>query len=72
MHDIKFFEEQTQLVKTNLEKRNFDTSVVDEALELNKMRKDKIKLVEQRRAQVKLKSKEIGALKKRERTLLLL
>jgi seryl-tRNA synthetase len=65
VHDIKFFEEQTQLVKTNLEKRNFDTSVVDEALELNKMRKDKIKLVEQRRAQVKLKSKEIGALKKK-------
>ncbi|TDJ08805.1 MAG: serine--tRNA ligase [Deltaproteobacteria bacterium] len=64
MHDIKFFEANTEAVKENLKKRNFDTSLVDKALELNAKRKELTKLVEDNRAEIKNISKEIGMLKK--------
>ena len=64
MHDIKFFEANTESVKENLKKRNFDTSLVDKALELNTKRKELTKLVEDNRAEIKNISKEIGMLKK--------
>jgi len=64
MHDIKHFEANTESVKENLQKRNFDISLVDKALELNTKRKELTKLVEDNRAEVKNISKEIGKLKK--------
>ncbi|RLA62754.1 MAG: serine--tRNA ligase [Epsilonproteobacteria bacterium] len=64
MHDIKFFEANTAEVKENLKKRNVDISLVDKALDLNAKRKELTKFVEDKRAEVKSISKEIGLLKK--------
>ena len=44
MHDIKHFEANTESVKENLQKRNFDISLVDKALELNTKRKEQFLL----------------------------
>jgi len=64
VHDIKFFEENKLYVDSNLKKRGFDTSAVEESISLNTKRKDLIQIVEQKRSEVKSLSKEIGQLKK--------
>ena len=60
MQDIKFFEEQTDFVKENLGKRGFDANCVDQALELNSLRKKKTQQVETNRASIKSLSKEVA------------
>ncbi len=64
MHDIKFFESNTDEVKKNLSKRGFDLSLVDKAISLNAKRKELTGKVEGHRAEVKSLSMEIGKLKK--------
>ena len=64
MHDIKTFETETEYVKTNLSKRGYDISVVDQALELNKKRKSLTTEVETNQAEIKKLSKEVGQIKK--------
>ena len=64
MHDIKFFESNTEEVKDNLKKRKVDGSLVDQAIRLNEKRKTLVQGVEANRAQVKTLSQEIGKLKK--------
>ncbi len=64
MHDIKTFETETEYVKTNLSKRGYDISVVDQALELNIKRKSLTTEVETNQAEIKKLSKEVGQIKK--------
>ncbi len=64
MHDVKFFLEQTDVVKANLSKRNFDISLVDKVLEINKKRKELTTKVETQKAEVNNISKQVGMLKK--------
>ncbi|MBT6326277.1 MAG: serine--tRNA ligase [Bdellovibrionales bacterium] len=64
MHDIKFFEENKSYVVSNLKKRGFDTSAVEESISFNTKRKELTQIVEQKRSEVKSLSKEIGQLKK--------
>lgn len=64
MHDIKYFENHADEVKTNLNKRGFDVSIVDKVLALNSERKELSTFVESRRAEIKTLSKKIGSLKK--------
>jgi len=64
MHDIKYFETNTQAVKDNLKKRGLDGSIVDQCLELNNNRKELTTFVDTNRAELNKYSKEIGMLKK--------
>jgi seryl-tRNA synthetase len=64
MLDIKLLETETEYVKSNLNKRNFDTAVVDQILLLNEKRKSLIKFVEDVRSKINSHSKEIGQLKR--------
>ena len=64
MHDIKYFSEQTELVKANLKKRGFDLSIVDQVISLNSKRRELTQSVETKKADVNKHSKEIGMLKK--------
>ncbi|MFZ4712939.1 MAG: serine--tRNA ligase [Bacteriovoracaceae bacterium] len=65
MHDIRYISENLELVKTNLKKRNFDTKIVDEAVDLNNKRKTLTTLVESKRAETKKISQEVGEIKKK-------
>jgi seryl-tRNA synthetase len=62
--DLKLIEEKTDYVIDNLKIRNFDVSAIDVILSLNTDRKKLLGKVEERRAKIKLKSKEVGALKR--------
>jgi seryl-tRNA synthetase len=64
MHDIKVFEAEKDYVIKNLELRNFDISIVEKCLELNKSRKELIQKVESTQAEIKSISKQVG-MKKR-------
>ena len=65
MHDIKLIEEDVLKFKENILKRgDFDSAVIDSVVELNSLRKELTKFVEERRADIKSKSKEVGVLKK--------
>jgi seryl-tRNA synthetase len=64
MLDIKFIAENTEDVKANLSKRNFDTSVIDSVVELNNERKKLTGEVESNRAEVKKISQQVGMKKK--------
>lgn len=64
MHDIKYFSENTELVKANLKKRGFDLSIVDQVISLNSKRRELTQSVETKKADVNKHSKEIGMLKK--------
>jgi seryl-tRNA synthetase len=64
MLDIKKLETDFTFVKENLGKRNFDTSVLDEVLELNKQRKNLTTASETKKAEINKISKEIGEYKK--------
>ena len=65
MHDIKYFTENVEAVKANLKKRNFDTGLVDQVIELNNKRKSLTTLVETKRAETKKISQEVGEIKKK-------
>ena len=64
MHDIKYFESNSDDVKKNLLKRNFDLASFENVLGLSGKRRELIQLVENNRAEVKRASKEIGTIKK--------
>lgn len=64
MLDIKKIESDFENVKTALKNRNFDTSVLDELVALNKTRKTLTTSSETKKAEINKISKEIGELKK--------
>jgi seryl-tRNA synthetase len=64
MLDIKKIESDSASVKAILKNRNFDTSIIDELLTLNKKRKELTTLSETKKAEVNKLSREIGELKK--------
>lgn len=64
MLDIKKIESDFEGVKKSLSGRNFDTSVLNEILELNKQRKSLTTLSETKKAEINKLSREIGELKK--------
>lgn len=64
MHDIKKIESDVESFKDNIAKRNFDISVIDEVISLNKKRKHLTTEVETVQSQVKSKSKEVGMMMK--------
>jgi len=62
MIDIKKIEQNFEAVKKNLEMRGFETSKLDEVLSFNSSRKDLLKNIEAKRAQLNQASKKIGEL----------
>lgn len=64
MLDIKKIESDFDAVKKKLSHRNFDTSVLDQMVELNKQRKSLTTLSETKKAEINKLSREIGELKK--------
>ena len=64
MLDVKKIESDTMNVKSILQNRNFDTSVIDEILDLNKKRKLLTTSSETKKSEINKLSKEIGELKK--------
>lgn len=64
MLDIKKIENEFETVKTALENRNFDTSVLNDIVQLNKQRKALILSSETKKAELNKYSREIGELKK--------
>ncbi len=64
MLDIKKIESDSENVKKNLKNRNFDASLIDEVLSLNKTRKNLTTASETKKAEINKLSKEIGELKK--------
>jgi seryl-tRNA synthetase len=64
MLDIKKIENEFEVVKSSLNKRNFDTSILSEILELNKSRKHLTTASESKKAEINKISREIGELKK--------
>lgn len=64
MLDIKKIETDFDSVKKKLSNRNFDTSILDQIVELNKQRKTLTTLSETKKAEINKLSREIGELKK--------
>lgn len=64
MLDIKKIETDFENVKNTLAKRNMDTSVLNEIVELNKQRKTLTTASETKKAEINKLSREIGELKK--------
>lgn len=64
MLDIKKIENDFEAVKKSLSNRNFDTSVLNEIVELNKHRKALTTSAETKKAEINKISREIGELKK--------
>ena len=64
MLDIKKIEMDFENVKATLSNRNFDTSILEEILKLNKKRKELTTSSETKKADVNKLSREIGELKK--------
>lgn len=64
MHDLKMIIDSTDVVKKNLQRRNFPTAIVDSIKEQDILRKKSITSVEGRRAEIKNLSAQIGAAKK--------
>jgi len=64
MLDIRKLESDFETVKNTLGKRNFDTSVLNDILELNKQRKTLTTASETKKAEINKLSREIGELKK--------
>lgn len=64
MLDIKKIESDFEVVKKKLSHRNFDTSVLDQIVELNKQRKSLTTASETKKAEINKLSREIGELKK--------
>jgi seryl-tRNA synthetase len=64
MLDIKKIETDFEAVKKNLGSRNFDISILDQIVELNKQRKALTTASETKKAEINKISREIGELKK--------
>jgi seryl-tRNA synthetase len=64
MLDIKKIESDFEVVKKKLSQRNFDTSLLDQIVDLNKQRKTLTTLSETKKAEINKLSREIGELKK--------
>ena len=64
MLDIKKIENDFEAVKKNLGNRNFDISILDQIVELNKQRKILTTASETKKAEINKLSREIGELKK--------
>jgi seryl-tRNA synthetase len=64
MLDIKKIESDFEAVKQKLINRNFDPSLLEQILELNKQRKNLTTLSETKKAEINKLSREIGELKK--------
>ena len=64
MLDLKKLVDNTTEIKENLEKRGFDCKPIDQIIDLDQKRKSLLQVVEKNRADLKLKSKEIGGIKK--------
>lgn len=64
MLDIKKIETQFDSVKASLANRNFDTAVLEELLQLNRIRKTLTTVSETKKADINKLSREIGELKK--------
>ncbi len=64
MLDVKRIETDFESVKKNLSNRNFDTSVLNEILDLNQKRKALTTASETKKAEINKLSREIGELKK--------
>jgi seryl-tRNA synthetase len=64
MLDIRKLENDFESVKANLSNRNFDVSVLNNILELNRQRKNLTTLSETKKAEINKISREIGELKK--------
>jgi seryl-tRNA synthetase len=64
MLDIKNIENDFDNVKKSLQNRNFDTSILDQLLALNKKRKELTTSSETQKAELNKLSREIGELKK--------
>jgi seryl-tRNA synthetase len=64
MLDIKKIESEYDVVKKKLSNRNFDTSLLDQIVELNKQRKILTTASETKKAEINKLSREIGELKK--------
>ena len=64
MLDIKKIESDFETVKKSLSSRNFDTSVLDQIVNLNKQRKTLTTASETKKAEINKLSREIGELKK--------
>jgi seryl-tRNA synthetase len=64
MLDIKKIETDSNQIKESLKNRNFDNSVIDELLNLNKSRKNLTTASETKKAEINKISKEIGELKR--------
>jgi seryl-tRNA synthetase len=68
MHDIKMIESDLEGFKSNLGKRKFDVSIIDQVVTLNNKRKSLTTSVETNQAQIKLLSKDVGNLMKNGKT----
>lgn len=64
MFDLKDLTENPEKYRESQKRRNADTSMIDEIINSNEMRKKKIAFVENSRSEVKSLSKEIGKIKK--------
>lgn len=64
MLDIRKLETDFEAVKKNLGSRNFDVTILDQVLELNKQRKALTQASETKKAEINKLSREIGELKK--------
>lgn len=64
MLDIRKLESEFDAVKANLSNRNFDTSILNQVLDLNKQRKNLTTASETKKADINKLSREIGELKK--------
>jgi len=64
MLDIKKIESDFENIKKSLKNRNFDTSLLDQVIELNKQRKTLTTASETKKAEINKLSREIGELKK--------
>ncbi len=64
MLDIKKIESEFETVKASLSNRNFDISILDQVVSLNKQRKNLTTASETKKAEINKISREIGELKK--------
>lgn len=64
MLDIKKIESDFDAIKGKLQSRNFDTSLLDQIVELNKQRKTLTQSSETKKAEINKLSREVGELKK--------
>lgn len=64
MLDLKYIDENVELVKNKFKKRSNDTTAIDQIISTNQERKILTREVEEARSQVKNLSKDVGVLKK--------